>query len=112
MRLNLLFGVPVPEKEPECGGPSIRTHPKSGAKHPGDPRSKLSATRAISDEYFHSYKVNSSDDQFVPKTPADTMNPDVSGFTSRLCKTPPRNTKAGDESFGAALSELSSGKRR
>jgi hypothetical protein len=107
MRINILFGVPVPEKEPECGKPHINlAKQRAGTKPKGDPRQKLSSTRAISDEYFHSYKVNSSDDQYVPKIPHDTMNPDVSGFTSRLCRTPPRNTSAGEESLKSALKEL------
>ena len=107
----MLIGVGVPEKEPECCVPHINVRPGSGKKAPGDPRPKLSATRAISDEYFHSYKVNSSNDQYVPKVPYDTMNPDVSGFTSRLCRSPPRSTGVGEESLKSAMQELRCGKR-
>lgn len=135
MRLNLLIGVgpervsprrgegrssgvPAPwgppraDFEPEEGRDNIRTTPRSGKKHPGDPRQKLSATRLISGEYLPSYMVNSSSDQYVPKTIEDTMNPDVSGFTSRTCRSPPRNTSVGDESFRAALDELKCGSKR
>lgn len=134
MRLNLLIGVgpervsprkgegrssgvPAPwgppraDFEPETGGPHINTRQRPGNKHPGDPRPKLSATKAISHEYLPSYMVNSSSDQYVPKTIEETMNPDVSGFTSRVCRSPPRNTSVGDEGFGAALDELKCGKR-
>jgi hypothetical protein len=107
MRLNLLIGVGAPEEEePSCGKPHIDVRPRSGKKHPGDPRAKLSAVRPIAGEPEHAYIVNSSADQFVPKKVFDTMNPDVSGFTSRLCRTPPRNTNAGDESLKGALKEL------
>ena len=112
MKLNMLIGVMAPEKEPECGKPHINVHPRPGKKPVGDPRQKLSATRSVSDEYFHSYKVNSSDDQYVPKIPHDTMNPDVSGFTSRLCRTPPRNTSVGEESLKGAMQELKCGSKR
>ena len=108
----MLIAVGAPEEEPSCGKPHIKTHPKAGKKPEGDPRSKLSATRAISDEYFHSYIVNSSNDQYIPKKPYDTANPDVSGFTSRLCRTPPRNTNAGDESLKNAMQELKCGSKR
>jgi hypothetical protein len=111
MRLNMLIAVGAPEEEPSCGKPHINVRPRSGDKHPGDPRPKLSATRALSHESQHSYIVNSSADQYVPKKPFETANPDVSGFTSRLCRTPPRSTGVGEESLKAAMQELRCGKR-
>jgi hypothetical protein len=111
MRLNMLIGVPAPEKEPECKTPNIRTHPKNGTKPKGDPRTKLKATGALASARIDSYKVYSSNDQYVPHEPFDTMNPDVSGFTSRLCRSPPRNTSAGEESLKSAMQELRCGKR-
>jgi hypothetical protein len=111
MRLNMLIAVGAPEEEPSCGKPHINVHPRSGKKLPHDPREKLSATRAISHEVQHSYIVNSSADQYVPKKVFDTANPDVSGFTSRLCRSPPRNTSAGEESLKSAMQELRCGKR-
>lgn len=104
------WGPPRADYEPEDGSDNIRTVKRSGVKHPGDPRPKLDATRAITHDYVHSYMVNSSADQYVPKTVEQTMNPDVSGFTTRVCRTPPRNTNVGDESFRAALDELKCGK--
>jgi hypothetical protein len=111
MRLNLLIGVGAPEVEPHCGRPHIDVQPRSGKKHPGDPRPKMNPVRPIAGEPEHAYIVNSSADQYVPKRVFDTANPDVSGFTSRLCRTPPRNTGVGDESFKAALEELRCGKK-
>jgi hypothetical protein len=100
------WGPPGVDYEPEIGDPNIRTHRRSGEKHPGDPREKLDSTRGITHEYMHSYLVNSSADQYVPKTPEVTANPDVSGYTTRVCRTPPRNTNAGDESFANVMQEL------
>jgi len=111
MRLNMLIGVGAPEREPECCEPHIRTHRKSGTKHAGDPRPKLDSMRGITHEKQHSYIVNSSADQYVPKKVFDTMNPDVSGFTSRLCRSPPRETGVGEESLKGAIQELRCGKR-
>ncbi len=113
MRLNLLMGVDRGLVEPEshkCLNPDVR--PRSGAKHPGDPRAKLSATRAIAGEYVHSYLVNDAPSEYVMKTPFETANPDVSGFTSRACRSAPRNTRAGDESLSGAMTELRSSEGR
>ena len=103
------WGPPTPDYEPEEGRPHINTRQRPGDKLSGDPRPKLSATRAISHELVPSYMVNSSADQYVPRTPEETANPDVSGFKTRVYKSP-KNTGVGDESFGAALQELK-GKR-
>jgi hypothetical protein len=113
MKLNMLIAVGAPEEEPSCGKPHINlAKQRPGTKHPGDPRPKLSATRALSDEVQHSYIVNSSADQHVPRKPFDTANPDVSGFTSRLCRSPPRRTSAGEESLKSAMQELRCGSKR
>jgi hypothetical protein len=108
----MLIAVGAPEEEPSCGKPHINlAKQRSGTKPKGDPREKLSATRSLADETQHSYIVNSSADQYVPKKPFDTANPDVSGFTSRLCRSPPRRTSAGEESLKSAMQELRCGKR-
>jgi len=108
----MLIGIPAPEKEPECKTPNIRTRPKSGSKPAGDPRPKLSATGSLASRGPDSYMVYSSNDQHVPHEPFDTMNPDVSGFTSRLCRSPPRRTSAGEESLKSAMQELRCGDKR
>jgi hypothetical protein len=108
----MLIAVGAPEEEPSCGKPHINVHPREGRKLPGDPREKLKATRSLTNESISSYIVNSSADQYVPKKPFETANPDVSGFTSRLCRSPPRRTSAGEESLKSAMQELRCGSKR
>jgi hypothetical protein len=85
---------------------------RSGAKLPGDPRPKLSATRALSHEYVHSYFINDAPSEEVPKVVARTSNPDVSGFVSQACKSPCRSNSPGDETLVGALKGLRSSESR
>ena len=122
MKLNMVIGVgaegngpawagrglpramKMPEEtRPECLNP--KTAPRSGKKSV-DSRPKLSSTRAVSHEYVHSYLVNDAPSQEVPKYVPETMNPDVSGFTSQRCLDGPRKTGVGEESLRGAMCEL------
>jgi len=114
MRLNLLIGSmgpPGPEpEEPKCQNPDVR--PRAGSKTLGDPRPKLSATRAIKgSESSEGYWVNGESPERVMRTPRETANPDVSGFVSRACRSGFRESGAGDESLAGARTERAVGSR-
>ena len=111
----LPFPLVWPEREGEDVLSDKFEHPGAGREgkrgKSQDSRPRLNSTRSLCrEEPMHSYMVRGSCDS-VPHAVVATPNPDVSGFTPQFCRTPPRSTNAGDESFGGARAEMGRGSK-